>query len=127
LKQVGDFERKVNCKLPVDVLTEEYRKMEEYLHILPCGCTSKQTRAAQSTGMNLIHSTLTEYLSAPPINLRMNTLDEKRRKKVLLHLESLQNWIATDIDFDESKCYETIKELTKIARVLQQMAVDVSR
>ena len=100
--------------------------MEQYIHVLPCGCGA-QGDADQNFGlMQLVHSTLSELLHLPRAHLRMNTLDEKRRKKILLNLESLQSWISKDLDFDENKRFETIKELNKMARVLQQMALDVS-
>ena len=101
--------------------------MEDYLYQLPCGCTSRETRRNQFDGKSFVHSSLPEYLSLSPVNLRLNPLDEKRRKKVLLHLESLQNWISKEIEFDETRTFQTIKELNKIARVLQQMAFDVIR
>ena len=100
--------------------------MENYLHRLPCECAMKEMRQNQYC-ITSIHSTLSEYLNVPQHNLRMNHLDEKRRKKILVHLESLKDWISKEIDFDESKCYETIKELNKIARALHQMAFDVKK
>ena len=123
---IREFEFQVNSKVSHDVLVESYRKMEEYIHVLPCGCGT-QGDAEQNFGlMRLVHSTLPELLRLPQAHLRMNTLDEKRRKKILLNLEFLQTWISKDLDFDENKRFETIKELTKMARALQQMAFDVS-
>ena len=116
---------KVNSHLSEEILIEEYRSMEEYLYNLPCGCYPKLSRGNQFASMNLIHRNLYEHLNNSSINVRMNNLDEKRRKKIFVQLESIQNWISKDIEFDRLKPYETIKELNKIVRVLQQMSFDV--
>lgn len=125
LKQVRRFELKVNKNVSNELLIDEYKRIEEYLHRLPCRCTSREDRRSALNSTNSIHSTLSEYLSVPQTNLRLNELDVKRRKKVLLHLESLRNWISKEIDFDQNKAYETVKQLNKIGRALQQMANDV--
>lgn len=119
---------KINQHLSYEILTEEFHKMEEYLKSLPCGCHQnvKFTRGNQFVTMNLIHRTLYDYLSSASINLRMNNLDEKRRKKILIHLDLIQNWMTKDIEFDPIKPFETIKELQKIVRVIQQMSFDVN-
>jgi predicted DNA-binding antitoxin AbrB/MazE fold protein len=75
--------------------------------------------------MGVVHSTLFESLNIPHINGRMNILDEKRRKKVLHNLESIKSWISKEVDFDEGKRYEIVKELNKISRALRQLAIDV--
>ena len=49
----------------------------------------------------------------------------KRRKKLLHNIESIKSWISKDIDFDETKRYEIVKQLNKIARAFKQMAIDV--
>ena len=119
---------KVNQQVSYEILSEEFRKIEDYLKSLPCGCHQnvKFSRGNQFVTMNLIHRTLYDYLSNAAINLRMNPLDEKRRKKILIHLDLIQNWISNDIEFDQTKPFETIKELQKIVRVIQQMSFDVN-
>jgi hypothetical protein len=100
--------------------------MEEYIHTLPCGCEELRSINDEHGLMNVVHLTLSDFLSSPKLNTRMNALDEKRRKKILYYLEALKNWISTEVDFDEAKRYEIVKELHKIARALKQLAIDVN-
>ncbi|CAF1244784.1 unnamed protein product [Rotaria sordida] len=124
LKLIREFESNVNSKVSNDILLQQYRKMEEYIHTLPCGCSQMKSTDNNLDIMGLVHATLSETLNFPKTNLRMNILDEKRRKKILHNLESLKIWISKEVDFDESKLYETVKELYKIARALRQLAID---
>ncbi|CAF1117580.1 unnamed protein product [Adineta ricciae] len=112
---IREFELNINSKVSSDVLLENYQQMEQYIYTLPCGCNAHDT----------VHSTLYELLTYPKLNLRMNNLDEKRRKKILHGLESLKTWITKEVDFKEQKIYETIKQLRKISRALRQLAIDV--
>ncbi len=98
------------------------------MHDLPCGCGEKNAATAESLGVSgAVHPSLSELLNAPRFSLRMNTLDEKRQKKIINNLESLSACISRDIEFNEEKKYEIIKQLHKIARALRQLAVDVKR
>ncbi|CAF4316839.1 unnamed protein product, partial [Rotaria sordida] len=54
----------------------------------------------------------------------MNQLDIKRYKKVFNNLQSIKSWVSKEISFEESKRYEIVKELDKIARAFRQMATD---
>ena len=112
---------KVNLKLSRQILVEEFHKMEDYLYQLPCGYTSKETRRNQFDGKSFVHSSLAQYLTVAPDNLRLDHPEEKRREKVLLHIESLQNWISTEIKSDETRTFQTIKEPNKIERVLLEV------
>lgn len=123
---IRDFEFVLNSNVSNEILIQEYRKMEEYMSILPCGCADAKSNNDDLGISCVIHGTLVEILSFSKPNLRMNSLDEKRRKKVLHNLESLKSWISKDVDFDESKRYEIVKELNKIARALRQLAFDVN-
>jgi len=99
--------------------------MEEYVHSLPCGCGDQNVNDESLGVSGVVHSTLPELLSTPRFTARMNTLDEKRQKKVAHNLESLKAWISKDIEFDEEKKFETVKQLNKIARAFKQLAFDV--
>ena len=109
-----------------EVLMTEYRKIETYVHELACGC-NERAATGESLGMTpVVHPNLTELLNAPFGTLKMNDLDIKRRKKLLNNAESIKAWISQEVDFDESKRFEIVKELTKIARAFRQMAIDVN-
>ncbi|UJR24822.1 hypothetical protein I4U23_006197 [Adineta vaga] len=112
---IREFELNMNSKVSLEILLENCRKMEEYIYTLPCECHTHNT----------IHSTLYELLSSPKLNSRMNSLDEKRRMKILHSLESLKTWISKEIDFQETKFYEALKQLRKISRTLRQLANDI--
>jgi len=124
LKLIREFELNINSKVSNDIIIELYRKMEQYIYTLPCGCGEE---ASNHGVTGLVHPTLPELLNAPRFTARMNKLDEKRQKKILHNLESLKGWISKDIDFDEEKQFETVKQLHKIARALKQLAIDVKR
>jgi hypothetical protein len=65
-------------------------------------------------------------LDASHAHLKMNTLDVKRRKKLLNNVQSVKGWISKEVDYDETKRFEIVKELNKIARAFRQMAMDVN-
>lgn len=75
---ISEFEMKINRDVSYD------RLIEEYLQCLPCGCDPnvRYSRGNQFLTMNMIHRNLYDYLNKSSINLRMNYLDEKRRKKI---------------------------------------------
>lgn len=103
----------------------EYHKIEHYVHTLPCGC-GKQSSSNENFGLTpVVHPTLSEYLNTTQSNIKMNSLDYKRRKKLLHNIDSLKGWISKEVDFDETKRFEIVKQLTKIARAFRQMAIDV--
>ena len=89
------------CLCDVMIAFELSLDSSGYLYQLPCRCTSQETRRNQFDGKSFVHSSLAEYLSVPLGNLRLNHLDE-------------------------TQTFQSIKELNKIARVLQQMAFDVN-
>ncbi|CAF1400273.1 unnamed protein product [Rotaria magnacalcarata] len=123
-ERIRDLELKMNSKVSNEALMEEYRKIEEYVHALPCGC-GKSADISQALGtIPVVHPNLSELLSCDSTTAKLNNLDIKRRKKLLHYLESIKSWISKGADFDESKRYETIKELNKIARVFERMAVE---
>ena len=123
---IRQFECQVNSKASSDVLAKAYRDMEHYLHTMSCGCEEQLSGKESFGNRPIIHPSIFELLQSNPTSVKLNVLDTKRRKKLLHHLESLKSWISKEIDFDESKSYETIKELKKIARALRQMATDVN-
>jgi hypothetical protein len=103
----------------------EYRKLEHYVHTLPCGCGGQILDNENFSTTPVVHPTLWEILNSTYGNFKMNQLDSKRRKKILNNIEALKGWISKEIDFDETKRYEIVKELNKIARSFRQMAIDV--
>jgi hypothetical protein len=105
----------------------EYQKMEQYVDILPCGCGGNKSDNEELSAKPLVHPTLRELLDASPSNIKMNHLDYKRRKKLLHNVEALKGWISKQMDFDETKRYQIVKELNKIARAFKQMAIDVNK
>jgi hypothetical protein len=108
-----------------EVLMDFYKKMETYMQQLPCGC-AEHAASEGSLGMSgAVHATLYEVLRSNPGNIKLNTLDEKRRKKILVNIESLNSWISNNTEFNESKQHDIVKELQKISRSLRQMATDV--
>jgi hypothetical protein len=100
--------------------------MEQYIYELPCGCGQTKCKQNDVDTMGLVHPNLSEALDLIKPNTRMNVLDQKRRKKISHNLESLKGWISTNIEFDENKRFEIVKELYKISRALKQLAVDVN-
>ncbi|CAF4381885.1 unnamed protein product, partial [Adineta steineri] len=107
-----------------EVLTVEYQKIKDYVHALPCGCGDESLNSENFGISPVVHPDLSEVLNASTANYKMNTLDEKRRKKLLINLESVKAWVSKKMDFDESKRYDIVKELNKIARSFRQMAFD---
>jgi hypothetical protein len=105
----------------------EYQKIKEYVHGLPCGCAERNAAGDSFGNTPVVHPNLMEVLNSDPPNTKMNKLDEKRRKKLLHNIESIKVWISKTTDFDESKRYEIVKELNKIARSFKKMAIDVNR
>ncbi|CAF3717062.1 unnamed protein product [Rotaria sordida] len=124
-KLIREFESNINSQISNEILMQQYRKMEEYVHTLPCGCGQKKPAVNNFGITGGVHATLSEVLNFSLSNLQMNALDEKRRKKIFHNLESLKNWITKDVDFDETKRFEIVKQLYKIARALRQLAFDV--
>ncbi len=118
---------KINSKVSSEVLMREYQKMENYVDILPCGCGENKLDDGELANKPLVHPTLRELLDANPSNIKMNHLDYKRRKKLLHNVEALKGWISKQMDFDETKRYQIVKELNKIARSFKQMAIDVNK
>lgn len=117
----------MNSKMTDEFLIQDYRKMEEYIYTLPCGCNELISTETNYGVTNTIHPTLFEILALSKPNNRMNTLDEKRRKRVLHNLELLKSWISMICNFNETKRYEIVKELYKIARALRQLSIDVNK
>jgi hypothetical protein len=109
-----------------ELLTTEYQKIEEYIQTLPCGCGERSADGDNHGVSSVVHPTLYEILDSGMGNFKMNVLDTKRRKKILHNIQSLKSWISKDIDYDEEKRFEIVKELNKIARALRQMATDVN-
>lgn len=104
----------------------EYKKIEHYVHLLPCACQEHNSSDEGSNSTSGIHPTLYELLNANQGSLKMNPLDVKRRKKILHNVQALKSWVSRDIDFDETKRYEIVKDLNKLARSFRQMAIDVN-
>ncbi len=102
----------------------EYKKIENYIAILPCRCAQRPTDPENSSAPPKVHPTLYEFLNSTS-NLKMNLLDIKRRKKILHNIVSLKDWMSKEVDFDQIKGHEIVKELNKIARSFRQMAIDV--
>ncbi|CAF2056570.1 unnamed protein product [Rotaria magnacalcarata] len=125
LKLIRDFEFNVNSKVSDEILIQKYQKLEEYIHTLPCGCNELKPTSNNLGVTETVHPSLSEVLTFSKSNNRMNTLDEKRRTRILHNLESLKIWISKACDFDEVKRYEIVKELYKIARTLRQLSIDV--
>ncbi|CAF1333357.1 unnamed protein product, partial [Rotaria sordida] len=123
-KQIREFESKINSKVSNEILMKEYRKIEHYVHTLPCGCAEKTNDHENSGITSIVHPTLYELLDSPSTNIKMNQLDIKRYKKVFNNLQSIKSWVSKEISFEESKRYEIVKELDKIARAFRQMATD---
>ena len=126
-KLIEDFEFSINSEVSEQILNEKYQKIEEYVKIFPCGCAEHSFNASDDhTMIGAIHLNLYESLNHPSITLGMNTLDEKRRMKILRNLEALKQWVMKNNDLDQTKLYQTVKELEKIARILRQLAIDVN-
>jgi hypothetical protein len=104
----------------------EYQKMENYVDTLPCGCGGRTLDDGNLSTSILVHPTLWESLNANSSNIIMNQLDHKRRKKLVHDLNTFKGWISKQMDFDETKRYEIVKQLNKIARSFRQMAIDVN-
>lgn len=125
LKLVREFELSLNSKASEDVLMRLYRTMEIYVHTLPCGCGHPTSDKENFGILGVVHPTLSESLSSSKY-FQMNTLDEKRHKKIIHNLETLKGWITSEIDFDETKQSEIVKQLHKIPRALKRLANDVN-
>ncbi|CAF4767027.1 unnamed protein product [Rotaria sp. Silwood1] len=123
-KKIRDFELKINSKVSNEILMEDYRKMEQYIDTLPCGCAEHMKDSETLGSVPAVHPNLYELLNSTMPTIKMNQLDTKRHKKLLLNLESIKSWISKEVDFDESKRYEIVKELNKIAITFRQMATD---
>ncbi|CAF1359491.1 unnamed protein product [Rotaria magnacalcarata] len=124
-EKIGALKMKINSKVSNEILMEEYRKIENYVHTLPCGCGEQKTSTDALSYTPIVHPNLSELLSCgPTANTKMNNMDQKRRKKILYYLDVMKGWISRAADFDDSKRYETIKELYKIADVFRKMAID---
>ncbi|CAF4662959.1 unnamed protein product, partial [Rotaria sp. Silwood2] len=123
-KQVREFESKINSKVSNEILIEEYRKIENYIHTLPCGCVEEIKDGDTLGSTPMVHPTLYELLNSSSPTIKMNQLDIKRHKKLLHNIQSIRTWISKEVDFDESKRYEIVKDLNKMARAFRQMATD---
>ncbi|CAF4328073.1 unnamed protein product, partial [Rotaria sp. Silwood2] len=123
-KQVREFESKINSKVSNEILIEEYRKIENYIHTLPCGCAEEIKDGDTLGSTPMVHPTLYELLNSSSPTIKMNQLDIKRHKKLLHNIQSIRTWISKEVDFDESKRYEIVKDLNKMARAFRQMATD---
>ena len=125
MKYIRNFEMKLNSKEPIEALMAEYRRMEEYMGKIPCGCSDDQSGSDSLVTVSTVHQSLYELLGSAMASFKLNELDRNRRKKILHNIESLKNWISKDVDFDHTKSYETIKDLKKAARALELLAGDV--
>ena len=105
---------------------DEHRKIEHYIHTLPCGCAERTTKFGNLGATPVVHPNLMELLGSNPAGLRLNKLDINHRKKILNNIEALKGWISKEFELDELKRFEIVKELNKIARSFRQMAVDVN-
>ncbi|CAF4888115.1 unnamed protein product, partial [Rotaria sp. Silwood1] len=123
-EQIREFELKINSKASNEILIEEYRKIENYVHTLPCGCAEHMKNSENLGTIPVVHPNLYELLNSTSPTIKMNQLDIKRYKKILHNIESIKTWISKEVDFDESKRYEIVKDLNNIARAFQQMATD---
>ncbi|CAF0964525.1 unnamed protein product, partial [Rotaria sordida] len=123
-EQICEFELKIDSKISNEILIEEYRKIQYYIHTLPCGCAEHIKEREIFGTTPVVHSNLYELLNSSQSTLKMNQLDIKRFKKILNNIQSIKTWISKEINFDVSQRYKIIKELNKIARAFQQMATD---
>ncbi|CAF3469754.1 unnamed protein product [Rotaria socialis] len=123
-ERIRDLELKMNSKVSHETLKEEYRKIEQYVHASPCGCGESSGNPQALGTIPVVHATLSELLNCTSTTAKLNNLDINRRKKLLHYLESIKSWISKGADFAGPNRYETIKELNKIARVFERMAVD---
>lgn len=105
-----------------EILVQFYRRIEQYVHTIPCGCGQTKINEENFASMSSVHPPLSEMLTTPKWLARMNSLDEKRQKKIVHHLETLKGWITANEQLDR---IEVMQHLNKIARTLQQLAVDV--
>ncbi|UJR23948.1 hypothetical protein I4U23_026916 [Adineta vaga] len=122
-KYIREFESKIDSQASTDVLMDQYKKIHDYVHTLPCGCGDRITNDDSYGIAPLIHPSLSEVLNSTPTS-KTNSLDEKRRKKLMFNLESVKAWISKKQDYDESKRYDIVKDLNQIARAFRQMAID---
>ncbi|CAF3109617.1 unnamed protein product [Rotaria sp. Silwood2] len=123
-EQIREFELKIKSKMSNEILIEEYRKIQYYVHTLPCGC-AEQIKDREILGTTpVVHSNLYELLNSSQPTLKMNQLDSKRCKQILNNIQSIKTWISKEIVFDVSKQYKIIQELNKIAHAFRQMATD---
>ncbi|CAF3824596.1 unnamed protein product [Rotaria sordida] len=123
-EQICEFELKIDSKISNEILIEEYRKIQYYIHTLPCGCAEHIKEREIFGTTPVVHSNLYELLNSSQSTLKMNQLDIKRFKKILNNIQSIKTWISKEINFDVSQRYKIIKELNKIAHAFQQMATD---
>ncbi|CAF1410887.1 unnamed protein product, partial [Rotaria sordida] len=123
-EQICEFELKIDSKISNEILIEEYRKIQYYIHTLPCGCAEHIKEREIFGTTPVVHSNLYELLNSSQSTLKMNQLDIKRFKKILNNIQSIKTWISKEINFDVSQRYKIIEELHKIARAFQQMATD---
>ncbi|CAF1235979.1 unnamed protein product [Adineta ricciae] len=122
-KQIRNFECKIDSQVSAEALMEEYQKIHDYIHALPCGCAERISTEDSYGIAPVVHPSLTEVLDSVPTS-KTNTLDEKRRTKLIFNLNSIKAWISKKRDYDESKRYDIVKDLNQIARAFRLMAVD---
>jgi hypothetical protein len=125
LKLIRELELQINAKASDDDLLRLYRTIELYVHTLPCGCGQPSKDKDNFGIVGVVHPTLSESLSSGS-NYQMNTLDEKRNKKIIHNLETLKGWVTSEIDFDETKRADVIKQLHKIPQALKRLAMNVN-
>ncbi|CAF3911139.1 unnamed protein product [Rotaria sordida] len=123
-EQIHEFELKISSNMSNEILMEEYRKIQNYVYTLPCGCAEHIKEREISGIIPVVHPNLYELLNSSQPNIKMNQLDIKRYKKILHNIQSIKTWVSKEVNFDESKRYEIVKELNKIARAFRQMATD---
>lgn len=124
-KLIRNFENEVNKKSSEDILLKFYKEIDEYIRTIPCGCEHAKSGEGSFGMKGYVHPALSEVLQMNNFNWRMNVLDEKRRKKVVLNLETLKLTMAKELLFDEENLTEFIKKLYKMARSLKLLAKDV--
>ncbi|CAF3716683.1 unnamed protein product [Rotaria sordida] len=122
-KQIREFESKINSKMSNEILREEYKKIEHYVHTLPCGC-AEETKDENFGTATIVHPSLYELLNSFQPTVKMNPLDLKRYKKILHNIQAIKTLVSKSVNFDELKPYEIVKDLNKVARAFQQMATD---
>ena len=124
MKLIRQFEILFNQNCSNEILVQFYRRIEQYVHTFPCGCGQSTNDEGNFASMGSVHPPLSEMLTTPKWMIRMNSLDEKRQKKIVHHLETLKGWITSDVQLNRT---EVLQQLNQIARTLQQLAVDVRK